>query len=179
MEIEFRQVTSDYYNAYRHISKRVCYSTKWRYLATLSGGIFGFSLAFGAISIAKFYEKYSFLPKDELDFGIGIILVGSMVLVIGLKVYNSKVRPLIFDSNGLFLSTQIYKIEDNHLFHDLGGTHHFYQWECVREVEQTSEYIFVFIDLGAALYIPRHGFSSDEQYNEFYNELKLHTQKNR
>jgi len=179
MEIEYRQVTADYYNAYRHISKRVCSRTRWRYLNMVAGGIFGFSLVAGAASITKFYDKYPYLPKDELNFGIWVIAIGAALVFISLKVFGSKVRPLIFESGGLFLSPQSYKIEEAHLSHKMGESDHYYQWKCVKEVEQTPEYIFVFIDRGAALYIPRHGFESDEQYNKFTKELNLHTQKNR
>jgi len=179
MEIEYRQVTADYYNAYRHISKRLCATTKWRHLNTVAGVIFGLSLVTGVVSITKFYDKHPYLSKDDLNFGIWAIAIGTALVILSLRIFGSKVRPLIFESGGLFLSPQSFKIEETHLSHKMGESEHYYQWKYVKEIEQTPGYIFVFIDRGAALYIPRHGFESEEQYNEFTKELSVHAQKNR
>ncbi len=174
MEVEYKQTTSDYYSAYRHISRRLNASTKWRYLATLSGGAFGLLLALGVISISKFYEKYRFLESEELDFGLSAIAVGTVILVIGLNVYNSKVKQLIFEENGLYLSPQKFQIEQESLLHSMGDNQYRYLWKYVKEVEKTQDCIYVFLDRGAALYIPRHGFDSDEKYNTFYDALYSH-----
>jgi len=73
MEIEYTQTTTDYYNAYKHISRRLNSSTKWRYLATLTGVVFGFLLAFGFISIIKFYEKLHILAHLDHPFWFKLI----------------------------------------------------------------------------------------------------------
>jgi len=174
VEIEYKQTASDYYNAYKHISRRLNASTKWRYLATLSGGIFGLFLALGVVSIAKFYEKYSFLESAELNFGLSAIAIGTAILIVGLKIYSSKVRPLIFEENGLYLSPQKFQIEQEFLLQSMGENKYRYLWRYVKEVEKTKEYIYLFLDRGAALYIPRHGFASDEEYDAFYEELYSH-----
>ena len=179
MEIEYKQTTSDYYNAYKHISRRLNASTKWRYLATISGGIFGLLLVLGVISIGKFYEKYSFIESEELNFGLSAIAIGTAVLIVGLKIYSSKVRSLIFEENGLYLSPQKFQIEENFLLQSLGENQYRYLWKYVKEVEKTKEYIYLFIDRGAALYIPRHAFSSDENYDAFYESLYSHAKQYR
>lgn len=171
MEIEYKQTASDYYNAYKHISKRLNASTKWRYLATFSGGIFGLLLALGVISVGKFYEKYSFIESEELNFGLSAIAIGTIILIVGLKIYSSKVRPLIFEENGLYLSPQKFEIHQDYLLQSMGENQYRYQWKYVKEVEKTNEYIYLYIDRGAALYIPRHGFASDESYDAFYEAL--------
>jgi len=179
MEVEFIQTTTDYYNAYKHICRRLNASTKWRYLATLSGVAFGVLFTIGLISIGKYYEKYSYLDSQELNNGLSAIAIGTIILIIGLKIYNMKVRPLIFEEKGLYLSPQKFKIEKDSLLQYLGENQYRYLWKYVKEVEKTSDYIFVFLDRGAALYIPRHAFESNEKYVSFCMELLAHAQQNR
>ena len=179
MEIEYKQTTTDYYNAYKHIGRRVNASTRWRYLATLSGGAFGLLIALGVISIGKYYEKYGYLESEELNFGLSAIAIGTIILIIGLKIYSLNVRPLIFEKNGLYLSPQTFRIEEECLLHHMGDNQYRYLWKYVKEVEKTENYIYVFLDRGAALYIPRHGFESNENYKSFYEALYSHAQSNR
>ena len=174
MEIEYKQTASDYYNAYKHISRRLNKSTKWRYLATFSGGIFGLLFALGVISIGKFYEKYSFIHSEELNYGLSAIAIGTVILIVGLKIYSSKVRPLIFEEDGLYLSPQKFEIHQDYLLQKMGENQYRYKWRYVKEVEKTKDYIYIFIDRGAALYIPRHGFESEEQYESFCEALNSH-----
>lgn len=176
MEIKYQASITDHYAASKHTNRKFCLSTKWRYLSTFACGVFGFSLAVGCVSIIKFYEKYDFLPKEKLNFGLSAIIIGTLILFVGSRLYNSKARPLIFNQNGLFLAPRLCRIESNHLYIQLGDSQHIYQWKYVNEIEQTKDYIFIFIDRSAALYIPRHGFNSDEQYNEFFNTLNSHVQ---
>jgi predicted membrane channel-forming protein YqfA (hemolysin III family) len=179
MEIEFTQTASDYIKAYKHISKHLNASTKWRYLASLSGFVFGLLLVFGVISIAKFYEKYSFINSEELNFGLSAITIAVVILVVGIKIYNTKIRSLIFEENGLYKSPQKFKIKQEFLLQYMGDNQHRYQWKYVKEIEKTSEYIYLFLDRGAALYIPRHGFASNEKYQEFYEDLQLYAKQYR
>jgi len=174
MEIEYKQRISDYWNAYRHISKRLNASTRWRYLATFSSVAFGLLVTLGVIFIGKHYEKYQYLESEELNYGLMFVLVSIVVLFIGLATYNKKIRPLIFEEDGLYLSTQKFKISDDCLTQFMGDNEHKYQWKYVQDIEKTNEYIFIFLDRATALYIPRHALKSDEEYALFYEALKSH-----
>ena len=90
MEIEYKQRVDDYWNAYRYISKRLNSSTRWRYLATLSGAAFGLLIALGVISIGKHYEKYRYLESADLNYGLMLVLVSVVILITGLSIYNKK-----------------------------------------------------------------------------------------
>jgi len=174
MEIQFRQKVGDYYNAYKHISRRLNASTRWRYLAVFSGGAFGLLVTFGLISIAKHYEKYHYLESEELNYGLMLVLGAVVILIVGIAVYNKKIRPLIFEEGGLYLSTQKFKISNDCLIQYMGENEYKYQWKYVNDVEKTNKYIFIFLDRAAALYIPRHGFESAELYSAFYEKLNMH-----
>ncbi len=174
MKVEFFQTHHDYYNAYQYISCRVGKSTKWRYLATGTGALFGFLLVIGVMSIFDHYEKYSYFENTELTFGLVLIFVAFIILFVGLKIYNSKVKSLIFEKGGLFLSRFSFEIQRDCLIHFMADNRHEYQWKNVKEVEQTEDYIFVFLDRGAALYIPKHGFSSEKDFEIFHTTLNEH-----
>jgi len=151
MKVEFSQTHHDYYNAYQHISARVGKSTRWRYLATASGALFGFLLVIGAMSIFDHYEKYSYFENTELTFGLKLIVLAFVILIVGLKIYNVKVKPLIFEKGGLFLSQLSFQIENDYLVHFMADDRHEYRWENMKEIEKTEGYIFIFLDRGAAL----------------------------
>lgn len=174
MEIEYVQRVGDYWNAYRYISKRLNFSTRWRYLATFSGVASGLLITLGAISIGKHYEKYPYLESEELNYGLILVLVSVVILITGLVLYNKKIRPLLFEEGGLYLSVQKFIIGDDCLTQYMGDNEHKYQWKYVQDVERTNEYIYIFLDRAVALYIPRHGFKSDEEYVSFYEALKSH-----
>lgn len=174
MKVELSQTHQDYYNAYQYISARLGKSTRWRYLAIGVGVFFGALFIIGSMSIWEHYEKYSYLQNAELTFGITLIVLAFIILFVGLKIYNLKVRPLIFEKDGLFLSKLSFHIESDYLVHFMSDNRYEYRWKNMQEVEKTESYIFIFLDRGVALYIPRHGFKSDQEYEVFYNELAKH-----
>ena len=174
MEIRYNQTVKDYYNAHKYIGKHLNLSTKWRYLASLTGGAFGLLAALGLISIGKHYDKFGSFGTEELNFGLLAIGAAIAILIIGLSIYNCKVKPLIFEPNGLYLSPLVFEITSDYLLHRMGDNLHQFQWKYIRVVEQANNYIFIFIDRGAALYVPRHAFESDELFDQFFQELKSH-----
>ena len=174
MKVEYRQTHQDYFDAYTHISARVNKSTKWRHLATLSVAAFGFLLVIGVMSILKHYEHYRCFENEELNFGIKLIVLAFVTLFIGLRVYSSKIKPLIFEKNGLFLSLLSFEIQKEYLVHYMAENRHEYRWKYVQEIEKTKKCIYIFLDRGVALYIPKHGFPDEETYEAFYDALNDH-----
>ncbi|MBN4078692.1 YcxB family protein [Gammaproteobacteria bacterium AH-315-C21] len=61
----------------------------------------------------------------------------------------------------------------------MGENKYRYLWKYVREVEKTESCIYVFLDRGADLYIPRHAFELEEKYGSFYEALNSHEVQNR
>ena len=174
MKVEYHQTHKDYFNAYAHVSARANKSTKWRYLATFSGAAFGFLLVIGVMAILKHYEHYEYLENEELSFGIKAIVLAFITLFIGLKIYSIKTKPLIFEKNGLYLSLLSFEIQKEYLVHCMAENRHEYRWKYVQEIEKTKNCIYIFLDTGVALYIPKHGFPSEEAYEAFYNVLNDH-----
>lgn len=176
MEIQYKQRVEDYYNAYKYISRRLNSTTRWRYLSTLSGGAFGLLVTLGVISIGKHYQKYKYFESEELNYGLAFLGIGVIVLIVGIWIYNKNIRPLIFEDDWLYLSLQKFIVNDECLVQKMGENEHKYQWQYVKSIEKTNEYIFVFIDRAAALYIPRHAFSSEQDYAAFHEALQSHVQ---
>lgn len=177
MQVQFKQTTDDYYNAIKHVGRRLYSSTKWRFIIIFSGVIFGFLLVHGTTSIYKFYKIYGALDTHNLDNGLIALLAGVVILIVGFKIYLTQARPLIFAKDGVFLSLQTFVIDDDYLIHFLGRNESHYLWDSILEVEKTKTFIFMFIDRGAALYIPRHAFNSDDEYAVFYNALHEQVEK--
>lgn len=173
MEIEYQQTAADFYTANKHVYSRLYASTRWRFVLLIAGIVMGFTFVWGTLSIGDFYEKYEVLGLENLTSGLIAITIGAISFTAGVLIYNAKVRPLIFEEGGLFLSPIKFIIREEHLLHTMGDNEHYYQWKYVKEVEKTKECIYIFIDRAAALYIPRHAFSSEEEYGAFFDELSL------
>ncbi|MEM7358951.1 MAG: YcxB family protein [Pseudomonadota bacterium] len=173
MEIEYRQTAADYYNAVKHINRRLHGASQWRYFLLMAFVVVVILFFWGAILIGDFYEKNSLVDLSELNFAFIVMTLGSIIFCASILYYNAKIKPLIFKEGGLYLSTHKFLIKQEHLLHTMGDNQHIYQWKYVQDIEKTKDYIFIFIDHAAALYIPRHGFSSDEEYDEFNERVRL------
>lgn len=135
------------------------------------GGVFGFSLALGLVAIGKFYEKYQFLDFYELTWGLGIMCLGFVVFIFGLRWYNGAIKRKIFNPDGLYQSLHSISLTDTHLLMTVRNNKYTYAFSDILNVEENAGYVFAFIDNGAALYIPSKAFASEEAKKNFVDEL--------
>lgn len=170
MEVQYQPDTSDYYATQRHICRSIARGSLWRFVPRVLGGFFGFCLALGAIAIGKFYDKYMYLDLNELNWGLGIIVVGFIVLIFGLRSYNRAIKPRMFDSEGLYQSPHKISLADDRMVVTVKNNEYTYSYGDVLRIEDDQNYVYVFIDNGAALYIPSKAFTSAEAKKEFINE---------
>lgn len=176
MEIEYKQNRADYFNALKFISRQLTASTRWRYLLIFSYMLwFGF-MVLGILLIRKHYIDHSVLSYS-LDIGLMSIAASIIFLLVGSTIYTIKARPLVFKKDGLYLSTQKIQIKPECLMQYLGENEYKYQWRYIHRTIKTKKYIYVFVDSFVALYIPRHAFSSEEQYSAFFDELCLYNKE--
>ena len=73
---------------------------------------------------------------------------------------------------------QKFIINQDCLIQFLGENENRYLWKYFKNIEKTESCIYMFLDRGAALYIPRHAFESEEKYESFYESLKYHVSQN-
>jgi hypothetical protein len=171
MEVQFQQSVNDYYAAQRYVCRKIVRGSYWRFVPGVLGGVFGFSLALGLVSIGKFYEKYQFLDFYELNWGLGIMCLGFVAFIFGLRWYNRAIKPKIFNPDGLYRSLHSISLTDTHLVMTVRNNKYTYAYSDILKVEEDAGYVFAFIDNGAALYIPSKAFVSEETKKDFINEL--------
>jgi hypothetical protein len=171
MEVQYQPETNDYYAAQQHICRSVARDSAWRFVPKVLGGIFGFCIALGAIAIGKFYDKYKFLDLYELNWGLGIIALGFIVLVFGLRSYNRAIKPRMFNPEGLYRSPHKISLANDNMVVTVKNNKYAYSYGDVLRVDDDQNYVYVFIDNGAALYIPAKTFKTAEAKKAFISEL--------
>lgn len=171
MEVEYQLDPNDYYAAQQHICRSVVHGSAWRFVPKMLGGIFGFCVALGAITIGKFYDKYSFLDLYELNWGLGIIVLGVVVLVFGLRSYNRAIKPRMFKPEGLYQSPHKISLANDNVVVTVKNNKYTYSYGDVLRIDDDGNYVYVFIDHGAALYIPAKAFETTEAKEAFISKL--------
>ncbi len=171
MEVQYQPDTNDYYAAQQYICRSVARDSLWRFVPKVLGGIFGFCIAIGAVAIGKFYDKYEFLDFNELNWGLGIIALGFISLVFGLRSYNQAIKPRMFNRDGLYQSPHKVSLTNDNMLVTVKDNKYTYSYGDVLRVEDDNNYVYVFIDNGAALYIPTKSFQTAEAKKAFINEL--------
>lgn len=171
MRLQFQQDVNDYYAAYRYISRRMMHGTGWRYAPHVMGAVAGCSLMLGFISLLKFFERYRRFDLYELTWGLGAMGVGAVVFVLGVYVHNRLAKGRIFDPDGLYRSPHTVNLTDTHLVMAVRSNKYTYAYRDMLRVEENRAYVYVFIDSGAALYIPTKAFANEKSKREFLREL--------
>jgi hypothetical protein len=52
-----------------------------------------------------------------------------------------------------------------------------YKWNGVKSIEQSKDYIFIFVDSIQAYFIPKRSFSSEKDNVEFYHQAMIYFNK--
>jgi hypothetical protein len=115
MEVQYQPDTNDYYAAQQQVCRSVVRDSFWHFVPMLLGGIFGFRLALGTIAIGKFYDIYRFFDFSELNWGLGIIVLGIFSFNLGVCAYNHALKRRMFNSNGPYRSTHKIILDDDNL----------------------------------------------------------------
>lgn len=171
MEVQYQPDINDYYAAQKYICRSVARGSFWRFVPKVVGSIFGFCFVLGAIAVGKFYDKYNFLNFYELNWGLGIIVLGFVILVFGLSSYNRAIKPRMFNPEGLYRSPHKISLGDDNILVTVKNNKYTYSYGDILRVDDDQYYVYVFMDGGAALYIPTRSFETVEVKKAFINEL--------
>lgn len=89
-----------------------------------------------------------------------------------LAVWRIKNSP---DTNGALLGTKQYQLTDEGIKEITEISESLTKWKGIQKIEETSEYIFVFIDRIAAYVFPKRAFGSKEELDQFIEILTTRT----
>lgn len=171
MEIKYQPDTNDYYAAQQYICRSLVRDSVWHFAPRICGGIFGLCLALGAVAIGKFYDKYKSLDFYELNWGLGTITLGFFCLIYGLHLYNRAIKLRTFNPGGLYQSPHNINLANDAMVVTVKKNRYTYSYDDVLKVDDDKNYVYIFIDNGAAFYIPVNSFENTETKKAFISEL--------
>lgn len=172
MEIRYQQGSSDHIAAQRYLCGRLAKNSKWRAVPVIAGGTFGLCIGFGAISLFKFYEEYSYFDLSILSTALAVITLGFAARFLGINLYGRIISARLVDPNGLLGSPQTVTLDDEHL--SLASKHckANYAYRDILAVEEEAGYIFAILDSAVGIYIPTRAFADATAKDRFLAVLK-------
>lgn len=171
MEVVYQPDTNDYFAAQKYICRSVLRTSYWRFVPNILGGIFGFSLTLGILVLLQAFDRPKSHVLSELNWGLGLIVIGFVVVYVGSRPYNRALRARMFNPHGLYCSQHKISLGNDHMVVSVKNNTYTYSFGDVLRVEDDLNYVYVFIDNGAAIYIPARAFSNTESKKSFINGL--------
>ena len=172
MEIKYQTTTDDYWDAQKYVRDSVGRRGSRKISANLVGGVFWFFTALGVISIYNFYYHNPNYNFSELDLGISSLVIGIIAFVILGRMYNRQLKTSMFDPEGVFRSLHYLSLEDDCIVIKTKKNVYKYSYGDVYRIEASKNLLLVFVDNGAALYIPKNAFGDDQEKTDFVAEVK-------
>ena len=171
MDVVVTHTPADYYAAVHHITRRMFATSPTRFIAGSLGGLYGFFLAIAALLLGQFLDRYSGPHRDFVIYALGCVIL-AFVFGVGAKyIYKALAARLLFNPNGYSTKPQRFSIEPDALVHESSNSSARFAWTDIERTEVTSDYIFVFLDRGVALYIAKRAFQNPHALNAFLEEL--------
>ena len=167
MEVQYQPDTHDYYVAQQYVSRSVVRGSYWRMVPKILGGIFGFCFALGAIAIVNFYNTSRLSNLYELTWGLALTAIGLVVLFFGSYMYNRVLKSRMFGPAGPYRSQHTIRLDSHHMVVTVNNNKYSYSYSGILRVDEDRNYVYVFIDNGAAFYIPSKAFESTEDKKAF------------
>jgi hypothetical protein len=153
MEIR-ADITADDYRAFlQHAVRRA--STGARRTS------FGLLVAVWAAIVVLFtwlYTATPWAPGYILSCGVGIV-VGMLLSLWGVQ----RRVDLSPEEGGYVLGPRVYTLDENGVRARSAATELWVGREAIRALEETPDHIFVYLDRGAALIVPRRAFATPQQ----------------
>ncbi len=171
MEVHYKIDAGDYCAAQQYICRSVVKNSIWRFVPNVFGGIFGFCLVFGVVTVIKFCDKYKFIDFYELYLGIGVIVAGVVILSFGLQSYGRAIKARMFNEGGFIRTPHKINLADEHLVVTTKDSRCLYSYTDIVRVDDDQRHVYVFIDNSVALYIPVTSFATADAKKAFISEL--------
>ena len=91
-----------------------------------------------------------------------------------LTIWKIKKYP---DENGALLGKKTYQLSDEGIREITDNSETLTKWKGIQRIEETNEYVFVFVDRIAAYIFPKREFKSKEELGQFLETLKEKAKK--
>lgn len=177
MEIAFQLTSKDYWKTLRYQLRRASGFSPLRFLPACWAGLYGALLGLGGMLLYRRASLFGCL--DDRLFVLGVLLFLAGVVALGLSPYIRAFfyRRILFLENGYYCSPQTLRVADDCLVHRCSDTESKIAWSDVLGVEDDADYLYVFLDFGLAIPVPRRAFSDRSSYHLFMASLSGHVPK--
>ena len=110
-----------------------------------------------------------FMGKDLVFIVVATILGGSLGAFLIYKISKSQIMKLP-DSKPGTLGEHTIEINVEGLVEKTAVNESFYRWEGIRKIQSNRLYCYFFIDTFVAHIIPNRAFTSEAEFDVFYNK---------
>ena len=109
----------------------------------------------------------------DLGFFIGAIFyILMMCIFLGLFYLsrNMQAKSIMKNDKTGFIGGHSVKIDDSGIHSERKLCNGSYKWDSIYAIEQSEEYIIIFVSYISAFFIPKRAFETKDKENEFYNK---------
>lgn len=104
---------------------------------------------------------------------VSSIILGSAVNVFTYIRMKKKVIKIPGDNPGI-LGTHLIALSEEGISEKTDVNSNFYNWEGIYSIEESNDYIFIFINKLQCHIIPKREFNTNEEVNQFFNKAKAY-----
>ena len=162
MEVRADITREDYEAFRRHAERKASVGTKRPRFALLV-----VVWAVAAVIFTWLYTTTTWAPRYILSAGVGVAL-GIALSYWGARLQQTDLSP---EEGGFLLGPRTITAVDGGLRLHSETTELWVSAAAIRAVEQTADHVFVFIDRGAAIIVPKRAFASEDELALFLGEI--------
>ena len=167
MSIETEVTQEDYEAFIRHVATSCSTPSPGNIIATCIG--LGVGLFIGlCIALTGLGRNVSTLAATVFGVLSGALL---MVVIIG-GISRTQLRRMKPSDDGYVIGSQKLTLCEEGIRQTSRHHQMLMNWSCVRAVNTTDKHVFVMVDRIGGFILPKRSFSSDEQREQFVDEIK-------
>ena len=108
------------------------------------------------------------LVSHVISFMVGFVF-SALFVPVEMALRRRKLRPA---ADGYVLGPRTVSLSDTGIREESNRHESSFPWKTIQGVEVTDKHVFVMVDRIAAIIIPRTAFATDEERNQFVEEVK-------
>lgn len=178
MEVTFQLTPEDYWKTLRHQLRRATQPTPLRFLPLAWSFLYGILLGVGGMILYRYASEFYGTNSKQLIWGLWFALAGVIMLALNPYVSTFIYKRVLFQKGGYYCSPQTLVVEDSYLFHRCSATESKIAWSDVLTVEEDKGYLYVVLDRGLSIPIPRYSFQDRTAFHQFMAALTSHISPN-
>ena len=171
-EIKYTTTAEHYSDVQKYLRKTVGRECKKNISVKIYSWIFLFFAVFSVVTIHDFYHQHPRYNLSQLDLGILSIIIGFVALLMFNRSYNRLLLANTFKSDGVYRSQHTLSLNEADVEVKTKNNVYYYSYADILRVEENNNLIFLFIDNGAAIYLPVGAFLDNQEKNKFITEVK-------